>query len=42
VCGRAHLKARLAQFAEAARKRPSHGASTSAMGSRTLAAEEAR
>jgi RNA polymerase sigma-70 factor (ECF subfamily) len=40
--GRAHLKARLAPFAEAARKRPSHGAGNSAMGSRTLAAEEAR
>jgi RNA polymerase sigma-70 factor (ECF subfamily) len=42
--GRAHLKARLAPFAEAARKRPSRG-STSAepsLSSRTLTAEEAR
>jgi RNA polymerase sigma-70 factor, ECF subfamily len=40
--GRAHLKARLAPFAEAARKRPSHTAGNSAMGPRTLTAEEAR
>ncbi|MBB6142953.1 RNA polymerase sigma-70 factor (ECF subfamily) [Silvibacterium bohemicum] len=40
--GRAHLKARLASFAEAARKRPSHGAVEATMGSRSFAAEEAR
>ena len=40
--GRAHLKARLAPFAEAARKRPSYGAANSALSSRRLTAEEAR
>ena len=40
--GRAHLKARLAPFAEAARKRPSSAAVDSALSSRRLVTEEAR